>query len=86
MWWSRHHCRGAITIVAEPPPSEDKEEEDKEEKEEEEDEEKEEDAIIALALQHTQRICYISTVTMQTRHVLSKVTYQTPNTPNLNFG
>ena len=69
----------------EPPPSQDNEEEDKEEEEEEVVEE-EEEAIIALALQHIQRICYISTVTMQTRHVLSKVTYQTPTSPNLNFG
>jgi len=30
-----------------------------------------------------QRICYISTVTMQTRHVLTKVTDQTPTSPNL---
>ena len=78
--WSHH-------VVAELPPSQDKEEEDKDKEEEEEDEEKEEEeAIIALALQHTQRICYISAVTMQTRHVLPKVTNQTPTSPNLDFG
>jgi len=68
----------------EPPPLLDKEED--KEKEQEEDKEKEEEAIIALALQHTQRICYISAVTTQTRHVLPKVTNQTPTSPNLNFG
>jgi len=69
----------------EPPPSKDKEEEDKD-KGQEDDEEKEEEAIIALALQHTQRICFISAVTMHTRHVLPKVTNQTPTSPNLDFG
>jgi hypothetical protein len=38
-------------------------------------------------IQHAQWICYISAVTMQTRHVLPKVTDQTPTSPNLlNFG
>ena len=54
--------------------------------EEEEDKEKEEEAIIALTLQHAQRTCYISAVTMQTRHVLPNVTDQTPASPNLDFG
>jgi len=73
-------CYGYLTCVIQ-------EDEDKDkDKEQEEDEEKEEEAIIALALQHTQRICYISAVTMQTRHVLPKVTNQTPTSPNLDFG
>jgi hypothetical protein len=68
-----------------PLPSSHKEEEDKDKEEKEEDKEKEEEAIRALTLQHAQRICYISTVTMQTRHVLPKVTDQTPTSPNLNI-
>ncbi len=64
----------------------DEEEEDKDKAEKEEDKEKEEEAIIPLALQHAQRICFISAVTMQTRHVLPKVADQSPTSPNLDFG
>ena len=37
-------------------------------------------------LKEFQRICDISAVTMQKRHVLPKVANQTPTSPNLNFG
>ena len=74
----------------EPPLSYDKEEEDtdkdKDKDKDKEDKEKNEEAIIVLTLQHAHRICYISAVTMQTRHVLPKVTGQTATSPNLNFG
>ena len=89
--WSCHHHCDAITIVMEPPPLYDKgeEEKDKEEEEEEDDdddEDKEDKAIIAHTLQQAQRICYTSTVTMQTRHhVLPTVANQIPTSPNLNF-
>ena len=62
-WSCRRNC-GAVTIVVEPLPLYDKEEEDQDKEEKEEDKEKEKEVIIALTLQHAQRICYISTVTM----------------------